>query len=305
MSVKLFICYAHEDELLVNKLKSHLVPLQRQGLIDVWYDRDISAGAERAKEIDKHLSSAQIILLIISANFMSSDYCFGVELAQAIERHESRQAYVIPVILRPANWKWLLGKFEPLPKDGNPVAGDRWRNIDEALLNISEGIHRMINSLPQELLSSKKEISTATQIQDKENVPVDGILTASFSPEQSEAMRRMIEAVSTVTPRPNLSVAGLYANVGEEQERFYAISTLLSIGRSGESNIFLEDLAVSRKHASVYHDNGHYILEDVGSSTGTIVNGKLLRKKEKYYLSDGDKIRVGKTIFIFKDKNTN
>ena len=55
MPVKIFFCYAHEDELFLNKLKSHLSPLRREDLIDVWHDRDISAGAEWEKEIDINL----------------------------------------------------------------------------------------------------------------------------------------------------------------------------------------------------------------------------------------------------------
>jgi TIR domain len=66
MAVKIFFSYAHEDELLLNELKTHLEALKRQGLIDMWYDRNISAGTEWAKEIDTHLDTSQIILLLVS-----------------------------------------------------------------------------------------------------------------------------------------------------------------------------------------------------------------------------------------------
>src|SRR2546423_2881918 len=101
MPVKLFFCYAHEDEPLLNQLKSHLRPLQRQGLIDVWYDRDISAGSDWEQEIKEQLHTAQIILLLVSPDFMASDYINDVELKRAIERHNSGEARVIPIILRP------------------------------------------------------------------------------------------------------------------------------------------------------------------------------------------------------------
>src|SRR5256714_6146191 len=100
MPVKIFFCYAHEDEELLNKLKSHLRPLQRQGLIDVWHDRDINAGTEWEQEISHHLNTAQVILLLISPDFMDSDYCYGVEMQRAIERHARGEALVIPIILR-------------------------------------------------------------------------------------------------------------------------------------------------------------------------------------------------------------
>src|SRR6266849_6380920 len=105
MPVKIFFCYAHEDEVLLNKLKEHLRPLQRQGLIDIWYDRDIKAGTEWGQEISKHLNEAQIILLLISPDFMNSDYCYGKEMKRAIERHDREEACVIPVILRPVHWQ--------------------------------------------------------------------------------------------------------------------------------------------------------------------------------------------------------
>src|SRR5437764_9084113 len=99
--VTLFYSYAHEDEVLLNKLKAHLRPLQRQGLIDVWHDRDISAGTEWEQEISKHLNEAQIILLLISPDFMDSDYSYGYEMKCAIERHDREESCVIPIILRP------------------------------------------------------------------------------------------------------------------------------------------------------------------------------------------------------------
>src|SRR5205807_7987737 len=99
MPVKIFFCYAREDEALLNKLKTHLRPLQRQGLIEVWYDRDISAGKEWEQEIDTHLNTADMILLLISSDFMYSDYCYGTEMTKALERHECGEARVIPIIL--------------------------------------------------------------------------------------------------------------------------------------------------------------------------------------------------------------
>jgi TIR domain len=101
MSVSIFFCYAHEDEALLNKLKTHLFPLQRAGLVDVWYDRDISAGTEWEREISQHLDAAQIILLLVSPDFMYSEYCYGVEMKRALERHQRGETRVIPIIVRP------------------------------------------------------------------------------------------------------------------------------------------------------------------------------------------------------------
>src|SRR5438045_5413886 len=118
MPVEIFCCYAHKDEALLNKLKTHLTPLQREGLIDVWHDRNISAGTEWEREIGQHLNTARIILLLVSPDFIDSDYCYGVEMKRAMERHERGEARVIPVILRPVYWKKApFGKLQALPTD--------------------------------------------------------------------------------------------------------------------------------------------------------------------------------------------
>src|SRR5579864_4645780 len=105
MALKLFSCYAHEDEPLLKKLKIQLAPMQRQGLIDFWHDRDISAGSEWKQEIDKQLDTADVILLLVSPDFIASDYCYGVEMKHALERHDSKMVCVIPIILRPVYWQ--------------------------------------------------------------------------------------------------------------------------------------------------------------------------------------------------------
>jgi tetratricopeptide (TPR) repeat protein len=144
MPVKIFFCYAHEDEELLIKLKTHLRPLQRQGLIDVWYDRNISAGSEWEKEIDKHLNTAQIILLLVSPDFMNSDYCYGKEMQRALERDKRGEARVIPVILRQVYWKDALGHLQVLPVDTFPVISRKWHNLDEAFFDVVKGIREVI-----------------------------------------------------------------------------------------------------------------------------------------------------------------
>jgi hypothetical protein len=143
---EIFFSYAHEDESLRDELAKHLFILQRQGLITAWYDRDITAGSEWAGEIDEHLDSADVILLLISPDFIASDYCYDVELKRALERHEAEDAVVIPVILRPTQWNNApFGKLQALPKNAKPVTS--WTDRDEAFLNITEGIQRVVQRL--------------------------------------------------------------------------------------------------------------------------------------------------------------
>ena len=147
MPVKIFFCYAHEDETLLNKLKTHLRPLQRKGLIDVWYDRDIRAGTKWEEEIDKHLNEANIILLLVSPDFMDSDYCYGKEMHRALERDQRGEARVIPIILRSVYWQGVLETLQALPTDARPVVDRYWHNLDEAFFDVAEGIRKTIISL--------------------------------------------------------------------------------------------------------------------------------------------------------------
>src|SRR5690348_14541991 len=122
MKIHLFISYAREDEALKMQLVKHLSLLRAQDIITVWHDRDISAGKDWVNEINVNLNTAHIILLLISADFLASEYCYSVEVRRALERHESGEAYVIPVILRPVDWSEApFSKLQTLPTDGKPI----------------------------------------------------------------------------------------------------------------------------------------------------------------------------------------
>src|SRR5690349_4809275 len=95
-SINLFYCYAREDHALRDKLDEHLTTLRRIGLITTWYDGEIVPGASWQEEIEMHLSTADIILLLISPAFMQSDYCFSKEMERALERHRAKEARVVP-----------------------------------------------------------------------------------------------------------------------------------------------------------------------------------------------------------------
>src|SRR3954462_12282515 len=99
-----FASYSHKDEALHDELAKHLKPLELEGVILPWHDRKITAGREVGSAIDNVLEKAEIILLLISPDFVASDYCWSREMKRAMERHESGEAHVVPVILRPVDW---------------------------------------------------------------------------------------------------------------------------------------------------------------------------------------------------------
>lgn len=144
--LEIFMSYAHEDEKLRYQLAKHLKLLERQQVIQAWYDGDISAGSEWASEINQHVEKANIILLLISADFIASDYCYSVELERAMARHEVGEARVIPIILRPVDWEGtIFSKLQALPSDAKPIT--RWENQDEAFLNVVKGIRRICEEI--------------------------------------------------------------------------------------------------------------------------------------------------------------
>lgn len=153
MPVSVLLCYTYQDASMVNQLKDHLSVLKNNELIDLWDDGDISPGTEWQAECDKHLKQAQIILLLISAPFLASNFCYKVAVQRAIERHESKEACVIPVILRPAQWELVpsLDKLKPLPTEGKPIS--TWTNRDKAYYNVTDGITKVIKQWDTHSLS--------------------------------------------------------------------------------------------------------------------------------------------------------
>jgi tetratricopeptide (TPR) repeat protein len=147
--VRVFYSYSHKDGRLRDTLEEHFSLLRRDGVISEWHDRGISAGREWAGEIDEHLRSADIILLLISSSFIASDYCYDVELKLAMERHEAGEARVVPVILRPCTWeKSPFGKLNALPKNAKPVT--KWGNRDDAFKDIADGVGLVAEELKAE-----------------------------------------------------------------------------------------------------------------------------------------------------------
>ena len=142
----LFVSYSHGDEALKDDLVMHLANLKRQGKIRAWQDRDIEAGAEWDAAIKQQLETAEIILLLITARFINSDYCYDLEMQRALQRHAAGTARVIPIILKPCDWQGSpFSQLQALPKDAKPVT--KWDDPDEAFLSVVQGLRKAVESL--------------------------------------------------------------------------------------------------------------------------------------------------------------
>ena len=150
-SVTIFISYAHQDDELRIELRKHLSQLKQQNIIMPWDDQDISAGAEWEGEIATRLNTANIILLLITPDFLHSEYCYSVEMKHAMQRHEAGEAVVLPIILRSVAWEQTpFGKLQALPREAQAVTS--WSNKDEAFTSIARDIQRTINEKWPEVL---------------------------------------------------------------------------------------------------------------------------------------------------------
>lgn len=144
--ITLVFSYSHADEELRNELEKHLSPLKRMGRIDTWHDRRIVPGEEFEDQIDHYFSTADIILLLISSDFINSDYCYQIEMTNALQRHQRGEAVVIPVILRPCAWCQLpFGKLLAATVDGKPIV--QFPSFDEGFVQVVDAVSRALDKL--------------------------------------------------------------------------------------------------------------------------------------------------------------
>ena len=152
--LEVFCCYAREDQELLEHLKKNLVPLQRSGQITIWSETNLNAGIEWEKELHKHLESADVILLLISPDFMASDYCYSIEMKRAIERHDQGIAYIFPILLRPTHWENApFAQLQVIPTNATPVT--KWFDRDDAFHDVTSHIKYFISNPPIQQTSVK------------------------------------------------------------------------------------------------------------------------------------------------------
>ncbi|WP_153798514.1 toll/interleukin-1 receptor domain-containing protein [Foetidibacter luteolus] len=184
---KLFISYSHPDEIYKVELVKHLSTMKRNHEVEIWNDRMINPGEEWDKVINSKLLEADIILLLVSSDFIASDYCNDIEVKKAVEKHNLGKAKVIPIIVRSCDWKTtIFAKLQALPKDGKPLKN--WSDIDEAFLFVIEGIRQAINERTPHLVSSPDNVDIL------DSFPVFPMV------EPDDVPRVIIEAISKTVP---------------------------------------------------------------------------------------------------------
>ena len=143
---KVFVSYARIDEAYRVRLNVHLAPLVREGLIDLWSDRAIAAGSDWERDIERELASADIVLLLVTPDFVASVYCFENELTEAIRRHEEDGVQILPVLVKHVDLKNLpFGRFQGLPLNRRPISA--WQDPDEAWLEVAQGVREAADDI--------------------------------------------------------------------------------------------------------------------------------------------------------------
>lgn len=144
--IRIFFSYSHQDEVMRNELEVHLAVLKREGTVDTWYDRRITAGNDFAGVIDENIEVANIILLLVSPYFLASDYCHDIELKRALEKHQEGSARIIPIILDPCDWLHTpLKDLLAVPQDGKPVS--KYPNKHDAFFEVVNQIRKVVQEM--------------------------------------------------------------------------------------------------------------------------------------------------------------
>jgi len=249
--IDIFLSYSHKDEKFRAELEKHLASLKREGFIKPWHDRKITPGNEWASEIDSHINKAKIILLLISADFIASEYCYDKEMNQAIERHKKNQTFVIPIILRPVDWNNTpFAKFQALPKNAKPVT--KWANPDDAYLDIVNGIRRAIQNL-------QVDIALSPIIESVDNTIFSTSLEPSTKTEEVNTSSKEIK--NTSTRASDLFSEAIQLNLFGKAERALQLFREVKEIDKYYPNIDMEIRRLEREIASGYTDQDGRIKE--------------------------------------------
>lgn len=210
--VRVFLSYSHADDDMREKLARHLTILVRGGVISTWHDRMILPGEEWDGKIRAELGAADIVLLLISADFLSSNYCYEVEVQSALTRHKQGRGIVIPIIVHDCLWHEApFGRLQALPQDGRPISS--WPNIHEALADVARGIQRTAEAIREPRASSLPSTpdratavvdtpsdQTQTQSADGASSRASPLVSPSATPENTTTQTNGTETRPVSTP---------------------------------------------------------------------------------------------------------
>ncbi len=223
-SLKLFISYSHQDSLYIEEFKKHIAPLEKDGSIDVWYDRSILPGENFQRKIDHNLEDSDIVCLFISADYLRSESCTS-EKMRALELKKQKGVSILSIILSPCGWKDVrdISELLSLPTDGKPISDFNDKNI--AWQNVYSGLKRIIQNkmtLKQLKLNENfehflcdTEMLTKAHPR-KENVSLNDIYTC-IELDRYDHLKDHVDTISSGDLLDNLFTDGKIIIAGEDQ----------------------------------------------------------------------------------------
>lgn len=299
MTKKVFISYSHKDEVFKNELEKHLSSLQRQGLIDIWHDRCINPGEEWKNSIDDNLNTSDIILFLVSSDFLASNYCIDIEAKQAIKQHEEHRSVLVPVVVRSVRWhNEMFSKFQALPKDAKAISS--YHDQDSAWCEVVDGIEKIIENF------KKKETALITPNEEKIKGVNSSFLLGMNKTDIQLSHRRIDNInlsdifiypdVSTLYPESENSIL---KSIKSSKDIFQSSSFSIIFGeeQQGKTSLLKQeyiDLCKREKFPLYLHSN------DIKSSDTESIISKLIEKQYDN-LTYEEYIKLNDTVILIDD----
>lgn len=269
--LKLFIGYADEDKKHKEEFEKQLAPLKREGLIETWSKTDISAGEEPASKSDLNLEGSNIMLFLISPDFLASDYNYDVEFTKALEKHRKKEATLIPVIVRDCNWEGVLGTVQVLPKVGGAVSSSK--NKDETWKSVCKEIKNVC-------LTLNKEPEKSVKVNDKKRVYY------SISGRRARPFILFFFLIATnlmlATFAKNIDISDILSHLSHLSHIFSSKEANISQNDEKKtSNIVTDIRQLYKRHELKTYDNSGnrveyivYIIKGFNWKLGTVLDGQ-------------------------------
>lgn len=260
MALRVFLSYSHKDKVLLDKLKTHLAIVRRRGLADFWDDSHLSAGMRFESTIYSQLDVADVILLLISADFLNSEFCYSKEMEHALTRERVGKARVIPVILHDCQWKKdpRLQALTALPRDGLPLT--RWDNLDTACANVVDGVFEVLETL------AAKRVGVADVPATRARGTATGVPKPSRAlPRPADRARFLSEAHAQIARYFEHALARLRTAQATIQTEFTRVDSRTFVCRAVPSGRRAIECAIS-----LVADRGWITFSEIAASRGNI-----------------------------------
>ncbi|MGB0840443.1 MAG: toll/interleukin-1 receptor domain-containing protein, partial [Chitinophagales bacterium] len=141
----IFVCYHSEDEVYKEALNKHLTPLVRLQKVTLWDKSYINAGEQYEDKIFQELEKANLVLCLISSDFIADDFCYSSQLKRILTAHKKGVQKIIPIKIRNARWQKLpLAQLKAFPD--KKWVGTNPKN-DDAWVEVVEGVERLIEEV--------------------------------------------------------------------------------------------------------------------------------------------------------------